>query len=143
MKIKSLLLALILTLGSIVSANAFWNDWDRGWRGGPWGGGPWGSYGYDWNPYDVWDPRYWAEEFENVFDDDWWGNNYYSRPYGGYGYGYPYQGGYGYGYPYQGGYSPYQYPYRYNRDDKNNKKDVDKPRYNPYVMPYYPPRPWY
>lgn len=76
-----------------------------------WGGG--------WNPYDPWDPRYWAEEF---FGGSGWGGygggpwGYGGRPwgYGGPwgGYGYPYYGGYGYGphgygAPYYGGYRPY------------------------------------
>ena len=76
-----------------------------------WGGG--------WNPYDPWDPRYWAEEF---FGGSGWGG-YGGGPWGygggpwGYGgpwggYGYPYYGGYGYGpygygVPYHGGYRPY------------------------------------
>ncbi|MCP5438221.1 MAG: sulfur globule protein CV1 [Chromatiaceae bacterium] len=70
-----------------------------------WGGG--------WNPYDPWDPRYWAEEF---FGGSGWGG-YGGGPWGygggpwGYGgpwggYGYPYYGGYGYGVPYYGGYWP-------------------------------------
>ncbi|MCB1798046.1 MAG: sulfur globule protein CV1 [Gammaproteobacteria bacterium] len=76
-----------------------------------WGGG--------WNPYDPWDPRYWAEEF---FGGSGWGG-YGGGPWGygggpwGYGgpwggYGYPYYGGYGYGpygygVPYYGGYRSY------------------------------------
>lgn len=76
-----------------------------------WGGG--------WNPYDPWDPRYWAEEF---FGGGGWGG-YGGGPWGygggpwGYGgpwggYGYPYSGGYGYGpygygSPHYGGYRPY------------------------------------
>ena len=73
-----------------------------------WGNNGWGN---GWNPYDVWDPRYWMEEMEQAFDDDDWYGPY--GPYGGgpYGYG-PYGGGpYGYGPgPYGGGpygYSPY------------------------------------
>ena len=44
------------------------------WWGNGWGGG--------WNPYDPWDPRYWAEEF---FGGGWgngWGNNRSPTPYG-------------------------------------------------------------
>ena len=94
----SLLAGVLLTLTTQASA------W--------WGGG--------WNPYDPWDPRYWAEEF---FGGSGWGG-YGGGPWGygggpwGYGgpwggYGYPYYGGgygygpYGYGVPYYGGYRPY------------------------------------
>ena len=67
----------------------------------------WGGNGWDWNPWPVWTPMYWAEE---MFDD----NDYYGGPWGGYG---PYYGGYG-GYPYNSGYyggypnyGNYGYPY--------------------------------
>ena len=100
----SLLAGVLLTLTTQASA------W--------WGGG--------WNPYDPWDPRYWAEEF---FGGSGWGG-YGGGPWGygggpwGYGgpwggYGYPYYGGgygygpYGYGVPYYGGYRPYYGGWRY------------------------------
>ena len=110
MKIKSILLAFILSLGVSMSANAFWgnNGWGNGWGNNGWGNNGWGSgWGNGWNPYSVWDPRYWFEEMEDAFDDDW-GYGGYGYPYGGGGRGYPYGGG-GRGYPYGGGYGFPQY----------------------------------
>ncbi len=79
---------------------------------------------WNYNPWPVWTPMYWADEVMDEFDDDdgWYG------PYGhpGYGYGHPgygYPGGYGYprygypgaGYAYPGygyGYPGYGFPFR-------------------------------
>ncbi len=66
---------------------------------------------WDWNPWPVWTPMYWAEEF---FDDGWgdgWGYGPYGYggPWGypGYGNGYPTYGSWG-GYPGYGGWGgPY------------------------------------
>ncbi len=89
----SMLAALLISAAG--SATAFWGN--NGWGGG-------------WNPYDPWDPRYWAEEF---FGGNGWGGGYggpwggYGGPWGGYGgpgyYGGPWGGGYPY---YGGGYMP-------------------------------------
>ncbi len=79
------ILAIVL-LAFTLSANAFWNN------NGPWGNNynNYGNYGYQdngifaFNPYDYWDPRWYAEEMSNMmdeFDDNGWNNNY-----GGYGY---------------------------------------------------------
>jgi len=107
---KSSIIAFVVSvlLFSSGSSFAWWNN--NGW-------------GNNYNPYDEWDPRYWAEEMFG-------GNDYYG-PYGGgpgYGYG-PYGGGPGYGYgPYGGGpgygYGPYG----------------GGPGYGPYGGPYYGPR---
>jgi hypothetical protein len=127
--ILSLSAALLITAAG--SASAFW--------GNNWGG---------WNPYDPWDPRFWAEEF---FGGGWggygggpwgygggpwggyggypyYGGGYYGGPWGGYG-GYPYYaGGYyggpwgGYGVPYLGGYG-----YALPTTAQNNAKTKAKP----------------
>lgn len=77
-----------------------------------WGNNGWGN---DWNPYDVWDPRYWIEEMDNEFgNDNWggggpWGGPYGGGPWGGPGYyGGPYGGPGYYGGPYGG---PYGAPF--------------------------------
>jgi len=96
-KLQALLLIGVLWVSG--SAQAFW--------GNSWGG---------WNPWPVWTPMYWMEEFVG---DDY--DNYGSYGYGPYGGGYPggYPGGYGApaygGAPYRGyGAYPYSlYPYGY------------------------------
>jgi hypothetical protein len=77
-----------------------------------------GNNGWDWNPWPVWTPMYWAEEM--VGDNDWdagpYGYSPYNSGYGPYG-GYPFGGypSYGnYGAPYNatpgpGDYAPYYY----------------------------------
>ena len=70
-----------------LNSNAFWGNNNYG------GYGPYGYYNdngiFGYNPYDFWDPRWYAEEMENMMDefDDEFGNNDY---YGGY---YPYKAG--------------------------------------------------
>lgn len=113
MKIKTLLLTLILMFSSVGSVNAFWNNgWNNSWN--------------NWNPYDVWDPRYWMEEMEDMFDDDWWNNNYSN--YGGY------------GRPYYGNQMIYTNP---NLTKGNHEETSEQilPKHNPYMpygMPYQP-----
>ena len=55
MKIKVVVLSLLLTLGASSGVNAFWNNN---------GMNQWNN---NWNPYNVWDPRYWMEEMEQTF----------------------------------------------------------------------------
>lgn len=99
--LKALLAVAFLTVAS--SASAFWGSNNH-----------WNGFG---NPYDEWDPRYWAEEMEDFFNDNDYGPRGFA-PYGG-GYGYaPYQnqfapqayGPYGYAQPPQATQAPYGYP---------------------------------
>ncbi len=123
-KNKKILISLLIFIGISLSANAFWgNNWGNRGGGNGWGNG-WGNNWGNWNPYDVWDPRYWLEEMEDAFDDDWdnWGG--YGSPYGGYG-GY---GNRGYGSPY-GGYGGYGYSNSYGNSIDQNLI----PSYNPYL----------
>jgi len=85
----------LLALGLLGAASA-----SQAW----WGNNGWGNH---WNPYDVWDPRYWMEEMENAFDDDWYGPGPYG-PYGPYGYG-PYGPPPVYGPAYGPGFGPAPY----------------------------------
>ncbi len=115
----------IVLLTMTLGANAFWGN--NGWGGGNdnygWSRGGNSIFGY--NPYNIWDPRWYFEVMDNAMDEfdnngwgngwggnDWgngWGNNSqgnngwndYARPsyYGGY--GTPYNG---YSNPYQGNY---------------------------------------
>ncbi|WP_190600831.1 hypothetical protein [Candidatus Vesicomyidisocius sp. SY067_SCS001] len=87
----------IVLLTFTISVNAFWSG-----NNSPWGNGynHHNSYGYQedngifgYNPYDFWDPRWYAEEMGNMFDefdDNGWNNNY--NGYGRNGYG---RNGYG------------------------------------------------
>lgn len=97
---------------------------------GAWWGNGWGG----WNPYSVWDPRYWVEEFfgGSYYGGGPWG---YGGPWGGYGYPY-YSGNYGYGYPHHGGTyaaAPYyggsgyppSYAARTTRDARGSAKTQD------------------
>ncbi len=88
-----------------------------------WGNNGWG---YNWNPWPVWTPMYWADEmFDN---DDYYGGPWYGRtyPYGPYNYYQPYN--YGRGYYGNSGYYPnYRYPmYGYRNTG-----------YNGYAAPYF------
>lgn len=96
------MLALIL-LTLTLSANAFWNN--NSWNNMPWDNNN-SNYGYQndngifgYNPYNFWNPRWYAEEINNIvdeFDDNNWGNNNY-------------------------GYNPYNYrnPYNHRRGNGN------------------------
>ncbi|SFV66523.1 hypothetical protein MNB_SUP05-5-420 [hydrothermal vent metagenome] len=95
----------ILLLFSL-SASAFWNN------------NAWNGWNNNWNPYEVWDPRYWLEEMDQVWND----NNYYGGYYPNWN-NYPPYGNNGY-YPYNS-YTPYSYngyyPYQnINGPYKNN-----------------------
>ncbi|ABL02262.1 hypothetical protein Rmag_0508 [Candidatus Ruthia magnifica str. Cm (Calyptogena magnifica)] len=83
----------IVLLTSTLSANAFWSS-----NNTPWGNGynNYNAYGYQedngifgYNPYDFWDPRWYAEEMGNMFDEfdnnGWNNNNYYGYGRNGYG----------------------------------------------------------
>lgn len=90
----------IALLTFTISVNAFWSG-----NNSPWGNGynHRNSYGYQedngifgYNPYDFWDPRWYAEEMGNMFDefdDNGWNNNYNGYGRNGYGYG---RNGYGF-----------------------------------------------
>ncbi|WXT99824.1 MAG: hypothetical protein Ctma_0528 [Catillopecten margaritatus gill symbiont] len=96
----------IAILAFTMSANAFWNNNNMPWNGNnmPWENGVsnYNGYGYNqngqngyqqdngffaYNPYDYWDPRWYAEEMSNMFDEfdnNGWNNNgnNYRRGYG-------------------------------------------------------------
>lgn len=116
MKLKNIALSSILFLGIATSSQAFWNsnNWNNGW-GNNFANNNWG---WDYNPYDVWDPRYWAEEMEDMFDgNDWWDNN----------------NGYHNSMPYQNNLEMMrmmQSPYQYMNSPTDNKL---LPKFNPYL----------
>lgn len=87
----------ITLLASAMSVNAFWNNNNMNM---PWDSGVSNynhnnhSYGYQqdngifaYNPYNYWEPRWYAEEMSNVFDEfggNGWNNNNHNQT--GYGY---------------------------------------------------------
>jgi hypothetical protein len=116
------LLAIFVILSSllVMPVSAFWgknnnNVWSD----------PYSNPYSNLNPYDVWDPRYWKEELEQIFDNkDYWGNNNYNN----------YNNGYG-GYrnnPYRN--NQYRsYTNGYNRNYNNqfyNQPNYNQPNYN-------------
>jgi len=95
----------IVVLALTMNANAFWNNnnsmpWGGNNMNMPWGSGignynnyngsnNWNGYQQDngffaYNPYEYYDPRWYAEEMSNMFDEFDGNNNYYQPT--GYGY---------------------------------------------------------
>ncbi len=88
----------IVMLAFTMSVNAFWNGNNMPWNNGFNNNNGYNNYnqgrGYQqdngffaYNPYDYWDPRWYAEEMGNMFDEfdnnnSWGGNNYNNRGYG-------------------------------------------------------------
>jgi hypothetical protein len=103
----------VALIAASLSANAFWNS-----NNSPWGNNN-NNYGYQedngmfgYNPYDFWDPRWYAEEMSNMFDefdDDFNNNGYnYNNPYNNNGYNNGYNGYNANGYnPYNNANSPW------------------------------------
>lgn len=75
----------IVLLAFTMSANAFWSGNRIPWNNGANNYNAYQnqSYGYQrdngifaYNPYDYWDPRWYAEEMNNMFDEFYHNNNY-------------------------------------------------------------------
>jgi hypothetical protein len=95
---KLLVIFVILSSLLVMPVSAYWGNNNNN---------PWSNPYSNLNPYEIWNPRYWIEELEQIFDNnDYWGNNYnnsygryrnnpyrsyngYNRNYGNQSYGHP------------------------------------------------------
>lgn len=112
---KKILVVVLLAL--TLSANAFWNN------NGPRSNGYGNYYGYQdngifaFNPYNYWDPRWYAEEMSNMMDE--FDGDDRDNHYGGYGYN-PYNSHNRYS-----RYNPYNSPW--NNGSRNDNHRHNKP----------------